>query len=244
MIVSNMMTDVKNRKIPPGGSRRERARETRRRMVEAAYRLFAERGYGVSLEAIAELAGVAVQTVYFTFHTKTELLKEVIAFGSAGSADGLPVPERSWFIELGSVSSARRFIALAVEHGVDIFHRLAPLIPAIQSAAFLDTEFDRYWDAIVAARRRGMRQIIEMLAAKGWLREGTSVANAADIFFVVQSPQTLMSFTQTCGWTLERYKAWLYTTLCQQLLTRQAADDHAEDPLANLSFEATVEGEG
>lgn len=238
-----MMTDVKSRKTTPGGSRREHARETRRRMVEAAYRLFAERGYGVSLEAIAELAGVAVQTLYFTFHTKTELLKEVIAFGSAGSTDGLPVPERSWFIELGSVTSARRFIALAVEHGVDIFHRLAPLIPAIQSVALLDTEFDRYWGAVVAARRCGMGQIIQMLAAKGWLREGMSVSTAADIFFVVQSPQTLMSFTQTCGWTLEQYKAWVYTTLCYQLLSQTAADDHAEVPLAHLSFETTVDGE-
>jgi AcrR family transcriptional regulator len=209
-------------------------------MVEAAYRLFAERGYGVSLEAIAELAGVAVQTLYFTFHTKTELLKEVIAFGSAGSADGLPVPERSWFIELGSVTSAHRVIALTVEQGVDIFHRLAPLIPAIQSAAFLDAEFDGYWGAVVASRRRGMRHIMQMLAEKSWLREGMSVANAADIFFVVQSPQTLLSFTQTCGWTLEQYKAWLYTTLCQQLLARNATDDHTEDPLANLSFETTL----
>lgn len=40
----------------------------------------------------------------------------------------------------------------------------------------------------------------------------------ADIVFVVFSHETYLGLTGTCGWSLEDYKAWLYTTLCDQLL--------------------------
>ena len=47
-------------------------------MLEAAYELFCSDGYrATTMEAIAERAGVAVQTLYFTFHTKDELFQAV-----------------------------------------------------------------------------------------------------------------------------------------------------------------------
>ena len=51
-------------------------RETRRAIVDAAARLFADRGYiGTSFDAIAEAAGVGRATVFDHFPTKTGLLK-------------------------------------------------------------------------------------------------------------------------------------------------------------------------
>ena len=71
------MAAVKRPPRLPGavpGARRTRADATRRRMVDAAAKLFAQRGYAATtMAAIAQQAGVAVQTVYFTFHSKTEL---------------------------------------------------------------------------------------------------------------------------------------------------------------------------
>jgi AcrR family transcriptional regulator len=56
-------------------NRKLRARQTRARIAASAARLFAERGYlGTPMDAIAAEAGVAVQTVYFAFRTKPELL--------------------------------------------------------------------------------------------------------------------------------------------------------------------------
>ena len=57
-------------------SRQERAATTRRRMLDAAYDLFCEQGFrATTMDAIAQRAGVAVQTLYFTFHTKDALLQ-------------------------------------------------------------------------------------------------------------------------------------------------------------------------
>ncbi len=54
--------------------RRERSRRTWARIVHAAAQLFVENGYvATTIEAIAERAEVANQTVYYVFGTKAEV---------------------------------------------------------------------------------------------------------------------------------------------------------------------------
>src|SRR5258706_15698187 len=49
------------------------------RILDAAQKLFAERGYAAStIESIASAAGVAVDTVYATFGSKREVLKSLL----------------------------------------------------------------------------------------------------------------------------------------------------------------------
>ncbi|MGH2394330.1 MAG: helix-turn-helix domain-containing protein, partial [Candidatus Limnocylindria bacterium] len=83
------MSDV-NADVAAGArpSRRQRAAATRRRIGEAAFRLFALSGYAATtMEAIAREAGVAVQTVYFTFHTKAAVLIEAMKVGGGAPAE-------------------------------------------------------------------------------------------------------------------------------------------------------------
>jgi AcrR family transcriptional regulator len=75
-------------------SRPERAR-ARLRITQAAYALFCERGYtGTTMADIAHTADVAVQTVYFTFHTKRALLSEAYAYAVHAPDDPLPPTEQ------------------------------------------------------------------------------------------------------------------------------------------------------
>src|SRR6187551_2878748 len=61
------------------GVRRQKALETRWRIMDAALAEFTERGYhDTTMAAIAERAGVAVQTVYLGFRTKSGLLEELV----------------------------------------------------------------------------------------------------------------------------------------------------------------------
>jgi AcrR family transcriptional regulator len=57
----------------------ERARRTRRALLEAGYRVFASRGYAdATVAAIAEQAGVGVGTFYQYFRSRTDLLVALI----------------------------------------------------------------------------------------------------------------------------------------------------------------------
>ena len=103
--VAAAMSAVK-RLAPAKTSRRERAKATQWRIVKAAYTLFCARGYaGTTMAQIAEAAGVAVQTVYFTFHTKSALLSRAYDFAVMGEDEPLGPDKQPWF---GARSEERR----------------------------------------------------------------------------------------------------------------------------------------
>jgi AcrR family transcriptional regulator len=56
---------------------RKDAERNRRRILDAARELFAERGLGVTLNDIAHHAGVGVGTVYRRFPDKSRLIEEL-----------------------------------------------------------------------------------------------------------------------------------------------------------------------
>ena len=76
---SNRMTP----KVPRGGSRDA--------IVEAAVRLFLERGFGaVSMDELAEAAGVARRTLYNQFTSKEEIFREMLLRVSGQLEDAFP----------------------------------------------------------------------------------------------------------------------------------------------------------
>ena len=86
-------------------SRRERAAETRRKMLDAAITCFTTAGYdGTTMAQIAKQAGVAVQTLYFTFHTKAQLLQQTLDRAVLGDA---PDPPAANAVVPGDAGTAR-----------------------------------------------------------------------------------------------------------------------------------------
>src|ERR1700733_8297177 len=70
-------------KFPRGGSRDA--------IVEAAVRLFLERGFGsVSMDELAEAAGVARRTLYNQFTSKEEIVREMLLRVSGQLEDAFP----------------------------------------------------------------------------------------------------------------------------------------------------------
>lgn len=225
------MEDVKGIVV----SRRDRAAATRLRIVMSAHELFVEQGYAATtMDGIAARAGVAVQTVYYTFRTKGLLLREVVEYAGAGRPDAPPVDERPWMREAMSEESGDRALALAVEHGVDIYVRAAPLWKSLHAAAIIDPEVDAYARAMASGRRAGMGRLVARLDALGYLREGLAADRATDVVFALLSHETFLALTRDARWTIEDYKAWLYSTLRGQLA---GATDTGRDPLRSLSYE-------
>lgn len=88
---------------PGSGSRADAAAATRRRVLDAAADALASDGIDVSMEAIAQRAGVTRMTVYRLFGARDEVLVAVLLDQSARVADdlraaledeGRPFPER------------------------------------------------------------------------------------------------------------------------------------------------------
>ncbi len=91
--------------------RADQAEQTRRRVLEAAFRLFVERGYaGTTMTAVAEDAGVSPETIYLTFGGKRGLLEGVIEMAIAGEDDP-PTQENPWWATVAQLPAAQRSTA-------------------------------------------------------------------------------------------------------------------------------------
>src|SRR6266567_6530357 len=77
--------------------RREAAVRTRGAILKAAQALFGERGYAATpMAAIAERAGVAVDTVYASVGRKPEVARLLIESAISGSSQAVAAEERDY----------------------------------------------------------------------------------------------------------------------------------------------------
>src|SRR3712207_5459765 len=102
-----MVTPGKQRRYD-SSNRARQARETRRRIVEAAALLFVRDGYSVtSIGAIAEEAGVAVPTVYASLRSKANVLRAVVDLTVRGDDEEAPLAARAEWQEMERQEDAR-----------------------------------------------------------------------------------------------------------------------------------------
>src|SRR6478735_4470641 len=89
--------------------RARQAAETRSQVLYAAIECFSEDGYaGTTLAAVAERAGVAVETVYSRFKSKKRLLREAFDVAVAGDAEPVAFVDRHEFASFASGTREQR----------------------------------------------------------------------------------------------------------------------------------------
>ena len=208
-----------NASAGPATSRADKARANRRRMRAAALALFTDRGYAAtSMQAIADEAGLAVQTLYFTFGTKAALLKEILDIAVAGDEEPVPTLERSKvraaIADPDPVLQLRELARLARE----IYERVAPVLQVVAGAASADSDLAELWETNNTQRAVVMEELITALAAKSPLREGLDTAMAIDIALALLGPEMYHYLTGRRGWSPSRWEQWTAEALSTQLL--------------------------
>ena len=214
------MSAVK-RSGPTKLSRRGRAKATHWRIVKAAYMLFCERGYaGTTMAQIAVAAGVAVQTVYFTFHTKAALLSRAYDFAVMGEEEPLPPEQQPWFAAMMAepdVTEALRHFVMGVG---EITRRVTPLYLAARVAADQDPETARVMAFHERWRADGYRQLLELLHAKAEFRPGLTLERATDLLLLFVGMEVYRVLVGTQGWSHEEWLDWTVATVAVQLFGR------------------------
>lgn len=203
-------------------SRRDRARATRLRIIRAAQRVFIANGYaGARMTDIAAEAGVAVQTVYFTFHTKAELLQACYELAVLGEDDPRPPPAQPWYAAMLDARDGRAAIGWFAEGFSAIAARVAVLDDVARSASH-EPDAARVRERNEQLRRDGYARIVAHLAGRFGLRPGLDPADAVDILLTLGGPATYRALVLDCGWPHDLFTGWLAATLGQQLLAPAA----------------------
>lgn len=186
--------------------RQERAAVTRRRILEAARHRFFEDGYAATtLMAVAEEAGVAVQTVYAVFGSKAAILAELRALV-------VDLPEADVEFQAAMAASTRERRLARFAHSIRRRWELAgDIVRVNQDAARVDPSL-RPAIAAVEARRHGgiagfVRGIEADLGARIDVDRSVGVVNALTLYAVYEE----LVFVH--GWTPDAYEAWLADSL-------------------------------
>jgi AcrR family transcriptional regulator len=175
-------------------------------MLDAAYALFCSDGYRTTtMEAIADRAGVAVQTLYFTFHTKDELFQAVHERTVLGD-ENVPPPMQPWYLAAAAADDVRDAVRHICRGVLSISRRVAPMIPAFHAVA--GDPAGEVWEHSQRLRLDGMAGLVAVLAKKAPLRKSVTKDHAADVLYLLLGPDLYWTMVLERGWTERQLANW------------------------------------
>jgi AcrR family transcriptional regulator len=200
------------RRVYNSSLRREQAQITRGRILDAASRLFAGRGYrAVTVEEIAEASGVATQTVYAVFGTKIAIARDILwsSFATERIDEALLQARASVDLE-GHFAQGARITRRLNE-------RFAAIVRFMRESGdpALLAEYQRVEDLRFEQIRT---QLLAPLRGSPRLRKGISAADAVSSIWALTGTDLYHQLVDGRRWTPSHYEAWLSDALIRTLL--------------------------
>ncbi len=222
MVKSHARNTTRNREA--GAASRA---ETKRRLLEAAGEEFAERGYhAATVNRIASRAGVTVQTLYLAWGSKRALLRAHMEASLAGDA-GTSYPDELPQMISHALAPAGDDAVATLRHLAHLYRGLAERAALgwrlYRDAAASDAEIAADWQALQRLRHDTFSQIMVRIPANS-LRDKMTHADAADTAWAIASPETYELLVGTAEYTIDRYEAWVASTLIASLLRPRSGD--------------------
>lgn len=196
--------------------RTQQAAQTRRRIVDAAARLFSTEGYqAATLAAIGRAAGVSTETVK-SAASKAELLIAAFEVTFAGveaaatltdtevAADVFGVPDDAF------LDAVIRQIGAANARG----HALWTVLVG---AAASDPVVEKALTGILERRAADYRRLVDELAARGYAEGLSDPARSAAALSFLLSPEGYQQLVTQSGWSPERYTEWVRAAITAEL---------------------------
>ena len=166
------------------------AERNRARILEAAAKLFAERGIGVTMDDVAERAGVGVGTVYRRFPEKSDLIdaifeeriEKIVSFTEEGLAMADPWDGLAHFIESASAMHAAdrglRQLIFTSGHGHGFVDRglgrvrpaVAELVSRAKASGQLREDIEVFDVPLVQIAMAGLNDYVGEAAPDAWRR--------------------------------------------------------------------------
>lgn len=198
--------------------RAEQAARTRRRILDAAARRFAEKGYAATtLGDIAAAAGVSVETVKAS-GAKRDLLLAALEQTFVGDEGSHSVTERDAVREIMAIADPAKFLRSAVGFIAAANARIAGLWPAFTSAANSDPAVYDALRQLDQRRHADYLHLVEAFVQRGRLPADADRDRIAQAWYYLLSPEGYQQLVQRSGWSTDAYIAWLIRTIERDLL--------------------------
>ncbi|GAC1365301.1 MAG: TetR/AcrR family transcriptional regulator [Ktedonobacteraceae bacterium] len=193
--------------------RERQAEESRQHMLEAARRLFLERGYaGTTLDAIAEAAELSPKTITAAFGSKRGILAELLRPTTFGQRF------QQLLQQVRSDPDPAQRIAFAAQMSRQAYEAFAPEFDLLRGAATVAPELADLARQIEERRRQSQAQLVDYLVEQGVLRPTLTVAEAVDELWALTGYDIYRMLVVERKWPAERYETWLAELLQLRLL--------------------------
>ncbi|MBA4101820.1 MAG: TetR/AcrR family transcriptional regulator [Arthrobacter sp.] len=215
--MERIMADVKGKRRYNASGRQEQARRNRAAILQAAERQLNRGGYaGTTVAAVAGEAGVSVETVYKAFGGKAGLVRALYERNLAGAGTVSAYMRSDAMRERESEPAAvlREWGLLTAEVG----SMVTPVRLLMRAAAVNDQEMAALLEDIEHDRLRRMRHHARYLRARGYLRDGVSAAEAADVLWVCSSAELYELLVLKRGWSQPRFARYITSYMSASLL--------------------------
>lgn len=202
--------------MAPAGSRKGAAPSASDKIRDAAMSLFVTRGYpATTVEMIAQEAGVAVQTVYFSFRAKANILKQLVDLTVAGNTATL---QQAWVTDAIAEPDPARQLEIQVTGTAAIHYRVAPLLGVLRRASDTDPAVAELWRTNQKQRLALQCQLVTALHGKGGLLPEMRLDQAVDISYAVLGPELFDVLVTERGWSVAEWERWTLRALRCELL--------------------------
>jgi len=186
-------------------NRQAQAAETRRRILDAARKLFMERGYaGATAEAIAAEANVSAQTIYAIFKNKKKMLVSLMNVSpTTGNEDHTPMAERPAVQAVSQEPDQRRQLQMFAQVVAGNLDQVAAVSEIMTDAAKVEPDFDRILQKLHKPRLEHMSLAVQQIAANGPFRAKINADYALNTIWTLTSPEVFLLLTRDRGWPKE-----------------------------------------
>lgn len=188
------------------------AEATRSRILDTASSLIVQGGYqSISLDHIADRAGVSRRTIYDQFGSKRGVLVGIL---ERIAAEGLP----DLLVAVGKAKDPLEALRNAIPLSVVYTDRYVSIMRVFYAQSVNDPDFRAAWDHAQQSRWNSLRRIIEWLAREGKLAEGWTLDRATDWLHSLTSYRLHDELVVNRGWTHEEMSQMLMRDITATLL--------------------------
>lgn len=188
--------------------------DTRKRILDAAWRLIEERGTGVSMTEVSAAADVSRQAVYLHFGNRSGLLVALV-----GHMDR-ELRLEEWSRAVREAPSGREALAAMVALHAEYTAEIIGVARLLEAARHTDEAVAAAWEDRMSGRRRAHHRVVQRIADEGDLAGAWDVSTASRLFHAWTMPSTWDELVTERGWSTDEFREHVTRALTSAFLSR------------------------
>lgn len=189
------------------------AAKTKSSILKSAKQLFQNDGFdSVTINKIAEAAGVSMPTIYALFKSKRGVLQALID-------EALPPDQHATLVDTSlQEKTPEKRLRTTARLSRELYDAERELIDIIRDASVVATEFKELEQEREKRRYERQSEYVKKLQEEGFLAKGLPLKQARDILWALTGRDMYRMLVIEQGWASDAYERWLADTLIKALI--------------------------